>query len=241
MVERLLPRIQKREWVMKAEKFSDKNELFPELLKFLCEKRVIEYSESNVKNIKSETSNVCNARSSQEIEDPNLYNNVKRVQEDQRSMYKTLEERRVQFASNTISANRRTIGRRCWMHEFDRHDINECGKFRSLSNIERLEITKRKGLCFQCLGEKHVARMCRSGLMCHMKDAVGNVCGKNHHPLLHGSFINNEVSPNSGNYTSNKAMLRVSTLHSNCQPLCFVGLSVRRYLEHSQYGQKTTC
>ncbi|XP_050717433.1 uncharacterized protein LOC126999145 [Eriocheir sinensis] len=111
MVERLLPRIQKREWVMTADKISDKNELFPELLKFLlCEKRVIEYSESSVRNMKSETSNVCNVRSSQEVDDPDLYDIVKRVQEDQRSMCKTLEEMRVQFASNTISANRRTIG-----------------------------------------------------------------------------------------------------------------------------------
>lgn len=30
MVDRLLPRIQKRKWVMIADKFSDKNELFPE-------------------------------------------------------------------------------------------------------------------------------------------------------------------------------------------------------------------
>ena len=53
---------------------------------------------------------MCNA-SSQEVGDPNLYDIVKRVQEDQRSMRKTLEEKRVQFASNTISANRRTVGK----------------------------------------------------------------------------------------------------------------------------------
>lgn len=219
MIERLLPRTQKREWVMTADKFSEKAKLFPELLKFpLCEKRVIEYSESSVRNFKSETSNVCNA-SSQEVDDPNLYDIVKRVQEDQRSMHKTLEEMRVQFASNTISANRRTVGKRCWVHEFDGHDIHECGKFRSLSSTERLEMTKRKGECFRCLNGKHVARMCRSSLVCDAKDGEGNACGRSHHPLLHGSFTNNVVSANSGSCKGNKAMLCISTIYSNCQPL----------------------
>ena len=55
MIERLLPRTQKREWVMTADNFFDKDKLFPELLKFLlCEKRVIEYSESSVRNFTSE-------------------------------------------------------------------------------------------------------------------------------------------------------------------------------------------
>ncbi len=45
MIEKLLHRIQKREWILLADKATDKSKLFPELLKFLhCEKRVIGYS-----------------------------------------------------------------------------------------------------------------------------------------------------------------------------------------------------
>lgn len=96
---------------------------------------------------------MCNA-SSQEVDDPNLYEFVKRVQEDQRNIHKTLEEMRVQFASNTINANRRTVSKGCWLHEFDGHDIDECGKFRYMNSIEHLEMTKRKGECFLCLSGK---------------------------------------------------------------------------------------
>lgn len=50
-------------------------------------------------------------------------------------------------------------------------------------------------------------------------DGEGNVCGRSHHPILHGSFTNNEVSANSGSCMGIKAMLCISTIYSNCQPL----------------------
>lgn len=39
VTEKLLPRIQKREWILLADKVADKAKLFPQLLKFLqCKK-----------------------------------------------------------------------------------------------------------------------------------------------------------------------------------------------------------
>ena len=49
-IEKVLPSLQKREWVMIAEKVSTTSQLFPELLKFLKrEKKVLEYMNSNVR------------------------------------------------------------------------------------------------------------------------------------------------------------------------------------------------
>lgn len=46
LVERSLPALQKREWVMRSQEISQTSELFPELLKFLIKEReIIEYME----------------------------------------------------------------------------------------------------------------------------------------------------------------------------------------------------
>lgn len=51
MVEKTLPPLQKREWVMKSRKISNADDLFPELLKFLLnEKQTLEYMDSGVRS-----------------------------------------------------------------------------------------------------------------------------------------------------------------------------------------------
>ena len=61
MIERLLPRIQKREWFLLANGIDNKRALFPELLKFVwCERKVIDYSESTVRSSKAESAAACN-------------------------------------------------------------------------------------------------------------------------------------------------------------------------------------
>lgn len=219
MTEKLLPRIQKCEWIMTADKISNSEELFPELLKFLqCEKRVIEYSESSVRSMRAENSTVCHVTGPEGAGESQLYGMVKKLQEGQITTNRMLEETRTQFVGNTLNVNRKT-SKRCWIHDSDGHDINECGKFRSLNSLERLEMSKKRGICFRCLGERHVSRICRSGLVCDVKDEGGNICGKNHHPLLHGSFSDDNVTANSGNCKCDKAMSSVSTTYSMDQPI----------------------
>jgi len=51
MVEKSLPVLQKREWVMRSQEISQTSELFPELLKFLIrEREIIEYMDSSIRN-----------------------------------------------------------------------------------------------------------------------------------------------------------------------------------------------
>lgn len=90
---------------------------------------------------------------------------VRGMQEVQRSAYRILEEMRLWFVSNTSNTDKRS-SRRCWVHEFDGHDINQCGKFRSLNSAERLEVSKKKGDCFRCLSERHLSRNCKSDGRC---------------------------------------------------------------------------
>lgn len=217
MVEKLLPRIQKREWILIADKITDKTNLFPELLSFLqCEKRVIGYSESSVRNNQGGRASACNVVRT-DTQESRLLEIVRGMQEDQKNTNRILEDMRFQFVNSASHANKRS-SRRCWVHEFEGHDINECGKFRSLNSFERLEISKRKGVCFRCLNEKHLSRNCKADVHCDRRDDEGNVCGKRHHPLLHGSFVGN-ISVSSGNCTSNRAMLAISTVYSAGQPI----------------------
>lgn len=131
------------------------------------------------------------------------------MQEDQKNTNRMLEEMKHRFVNNASRTDKGS-SRRCWVHEFDGRKINECGKFRSLNSVERLEISKRKGVCFRCISEKHLSRHCKSDVRCDKRDDEGNVCGTRHHPLLLGSFVSN-ISVSSGNCTGNRA---TSTVYS---------------------------
>ena len=58
----------------------------------------------------------------------------------------------------------------------DSHRIQACRKFKALPLADRLEIAKRKGLCFRCLNWGHMSKDC---------DATCSLCGRRHHDQLH--------------------------------------------------------
>ena len=47
---------------------------------------------------------------------------------------------------------------RCWFHESNTHDTQECYSFNLLNDREKLEIARKKNLCFNCLTDQHLAR-----------------------------------------------------------------------------------
>ncbi|XP_042883833.1 uncharacterized protein LOC122260556 [Penaeus japonicus] len=75
----------------------------------------------------------------------------------------------------------------CWVHEFNGHDTSVCGKFRSMSASERLELAKKRGSCFICLRVGHISKNCNQIRKCTVKinDAL---CNRRHHSLLHEAF-----------------------------------------------------
>ena len=46
------------------------------------------------------------------------------------------------------------------------HSIYKCATFRSLNTQQRLEVVKKKGLCFRCLKADHVSSHCLSKRTC---------------------------------------------------------------------------
>ena len=181
MIEKFLPKSVKRDWILLSDAIVDKTDLFLKLLKFLLkEKRVIEYSNDNVRNANSEKNNVHALTYNNQ---PDVYDAIKQMKEDQINTNKILNDicDKMKFNSNVTSV------KKCWVHEFDGHHISTCGKFRSMSSSEKLEMAKRKGICYRCLGDKHLSRFCNSQELCNIK-TNGQNCNKPHHYLLHESF-----------------------------------------------------
>ena len=222
MIEKILPRSVKRDWIKLSDDIIDKSSLFPFLLKFLLkEKRVTVYSYADVRNDKIFKCNVnnltCNNNS-----DAEFVNTLKDLKEDQVNTKKLLNDIYVKLNINdkaNIFLNN-ISAKRCWLHEFDGHHISTCGRFRSMSSSERLESAKRKGICYRCLGEGHLGRFCNSSETCTVK-VNGQICNKHHHHLLHDSF-----SLSSNNYNVNcqntGALLEVSIIYSFNQPITVI-------------------
>nr|CAH8842548.1 unnamed protein product [Trichobilharzia regenti] len=63
---------------------------------------------------------------------------------------------------------------------FTDHDLWECQRFLSMSHKERLAVSMRHKVCFNCLKLNHRADTCRAARGC---DIVG--CTRRHHKLLH--------------------------------------------------------
>ena len=214
MIEKILPKSVKRDWIILSDSIDDKSNLFPELLKFLLkEKRVIEYSNSDVRSFKKQNSNVHNVCNKSD----NVFDALKEMREDQVTTRNLINEICDRMNSNTFNSNVNHL-KRCWVHDFDGHYTSACGKFRSMSSPERLEIAKRKGVCYRCLGEKHLSRYCNSTETCSVK--INNqICNKPHHYLLHDSFSVPLNNYNAGCCNTNGILLCVSTIYSYNVPI----------------------
>ena len=58
------------------------------------------------------------------------------------------------------------------------HKVFYCEEFKKMTITDRANITKEKGLCFNCLGPNHTARKCKCAKGC-------KICGRKHNTLLH--------------------------------------------------------
>ncbi|XP_042876991.1 uncharacterized protein LOC122256399 [Penaeus japonicus] len=186
MIESILPREQKRRWVLRSQDISDSTQYFAELLGFLtAERKVIEYCQSSVRSERSKRNslnvNVCRETDSQLLE------MIKGLQ-DELNDTKALVSQVCMKVCNHITIRDEVRGEQwCWVHEFNGHDTSVCGKFRSMSASERLELAKKRGSCFICLRVGHISKNCNQIRKCTVKinDAL---CNRRHHSLLHEAF-----------------------------------------------------
>ena len=68
------------------------------------------------------------------------------------------------------------------------HTQERCQMFQAMSVPQRLDVCREHGLCYRCLGKRHVSRDCTVSVVCE----VGG-CRGAHHTLLH--VANREVPP----------------------------------------------
>ena len=78
------------------------------------------------------------------------------------------------------SANERT--KSCQLCNSSSHFIWQCKQFLSLDIANRWAKAKELGLCFRCLGGKHLSKSCSRTLICGIDG-----CKANHNRLLHES------------------------------------------------------
>ena len=221
MIEKILPKTVKRDWIKISDEIVDKANLFPYLYKFLLkEKKVVVYSDSEVRNGK--IVNIHNVN----CNDNTIVSTLKEIKEDQintKLLLNVLNDKinnvnlnNASFKDNVIN----NVNVNCWLHEFEGHHISACGRFRSMSGSERLEAAKRKGICYRCLVEKHLGKFCNSNERCTVK-SNGQICNRPHHYLLHDAFATSSNNYNV-NCQTNGTLLEVSIIYSYNQPITVI-------------------
>lgn len=215
-VEKLLPPVQKREWVKILQTIKDKTKLFSELLTYLLkEKQAMEYMDADVR-ITGNTNRVNVHATNVESETNALTTVLTELQGKQDKMEECLNKLTKQM-STVIENVHRTRGepilfRKCWYHGTDTHDITRCTGFQRLGNDEKYDAVQRAGACFLCLQVGHVGRKCTIGVPC-------SECGKHHHRMLHSSFFKPSPNINSNLLSRDGVLLMISSVYSHTRPI----------------------
>ena len=101
---------------------------------------------------------------------------------------------------------------KCWMCETSDHWTDQCQKFLTMSQPDRLKEAMQRHVCFSCLkkaGREHRMSTCRRRRQCiESKDGVQ--CKYYHHPLLHEDTVQNiHVGVKVASITGKEAVLPV--------------------------------
>ena len=234
-IEKILPSLQKREWVILAEGLTCSDTLFPELLKFLLkEKKVIEYMDSSVRSASASDAKVAMHNVAGGSDEPSsggeseLSSAIRKIQEKQESQTQQIEkcvtnlnELAAKFnKSQEAHACRSSVpSTKCFLHETNSHDIFNCNTFKNLDVVNRIDLTKKNGICFKCLKGTHLARYCHSKQVCDIMGSDNWRCDRPHHPLLHQGNINGTMFHSSVGQQRQRALLTVSAVYCRDQPI----------------------
>lgn len=222
MIEKTLPTLQKREWVMKASAVSGTDQLFPDLLKFLLkEKQTLEYMDSNVRcSAVNRNVNSVAGFSDNINNDYDIVHAIKNIQMTQENRNKEFEKHIVNLteAVRQIKTGNQSGGKMCWLHNVEGHNIYECDRFKALDNAARIEAVRTRGICFKCIGGNHLARKCIYGKSCDIK-LSDRVCNRNHHPLLHDALNQIGDEFNVAICKGNGTLLAMGAAHCNGRPV----------------------
>ena len=228
-IERVLPDRQKREWVLYSEKHKNDKDLFMLLMDFLLrEKRVLEYMDADIRSSKASAKGACNSTAGQIIpeKEDSVCLAISKLTEDQSEMRVTLSSLAAAIAnlnkseSSNDSRYANSMGQKCFVHESGTHTTAECFEFQKMNITDRIELLKKKGICFICLKGRHISKTCFSKKACGIM-VDDQSCHKYHHPLLHEAFKEGKITSvshfknPSSSYACQRVLLMINKVHSN--------------------------
>ncbi|XP_045117673.1 uncharacterized protein LOC123508205 [Portunus trituberculatus] len=215
-VEKLLPSVQKREWVKILQTIKDKDELFAKLLDYLLkEKQALEYMHADVRvtgntnraqvhaaNMDSETSELTAALTTLQGKQDKMEESLNKLTKQISTVVENVHKTRAEplYLTN------------CWLHGTDTHDITRCTGFQRLSSDERVDAVRNAGACFLCLQLGHRGRQCTTGAPC-------SECGKYHHRMLHSFFSKPPPNINSNLLSRDGVLLMINSVYSHTRPV----------------------
>ncbi|XP_077980384.1 uncharacterized protein LOC144435656 [Glandiceps talaboti] len=125
-------------------------------------------------------------------------------------------------------------GKKCQFHDAPGHDLTECKAFAKLPISERINLCKKKGLCFKCT-QKHFAKDCTTKLEC-------TVCKSNKHLTCLHSTPEERAKQQEHNVKVDKSKTKVEDKQeatTKCTKLakCPVGRSCRKIVLAKVYKQ----
>ena len=246
MVEKLLPKTQKREWVTRMNRRenneSNDGSLFRTLLSYLLqEKRVIEYMENDVRghgasstrqsfqavhSAEMNTSHNANFDMNPNDMTPKDFSRLCSHIQNMTERMEDLLNDRTKRTKGYLQKKQLTsdLNDSCWIHKTDSHSINKCNVFLNSSHEEKLRYLRQNGACYNCLKQGHIATSCSFANQCEKINQLQQKCGKRHHPALHleqspvSSFTRSSASHMAGNKMQ-EAILAVSHVFCNDKKL----------------------
>ncbi|XP_043234175.1 uncharacterized protein LOC122387784 isoform X1 [Amphibalanus amphitrite] len=213
MIEKLLPPVQKREWIIHVDtnRINSKG-MFEELLQYLLrEKRVIEYTEHDLRTDKSRTPHPATVN---QIDRPSTSHSSHRPY----NHYAPVQTQDNQNHSSIVFTSRPW----CWLHKTNGHLIENCSDFLKMTFTEKFEAARKFGACFNCLrATRHIAKNCSESNKCDVIEA-NQRCGRRHHPLLHKAYLPERKEPQASQISNvqvkeNRPLLAATAVQCNKQ------------------------
>lgn len=200
-IEKILPPIQKSEWILQKKKHKNYEQFIPLLDFLLEEKNAMEYMQSELRceqrakvHYLSETNSSKHLidKSSNATATNELSVQMKQNQEILQKVVDGLAHisdivcQGNQLPHNT-RMSRMNSQKLCWYHDTDSHDINHCWTFNRMDVNSKIDCLRKNRACFICLRIGHISKGCPNRKGCEH-------CGKMHLSTLHQGEPQNKVN-----------------------------------------------
>ena len=167
------------------------------------ERETLDYMDQNIRKISSIKSNVHMVNVVDSLESSQNDNEyvqlLKFFQDNQSKQNQIFNETLCNLSSmvNNLTIKQPVAGsdishnsKYCIIHNSSTHELAECMNFKRMNHVQRLDFIRKNRMCFSCLSLGHFSAQCRNRKVCNIRDNNGNLCNKNHHPIMHEPQLN---------------------------------------------------